>query len=605
MKPLLGVTLLVTVAGSQLFAQAGPRPDELFDQNCASCHASGQKAPDRTALSKMTPEAVYQGLSKRAAHQQTAGLTEAAKRTIAEFLTGGKINIALIADGKRMPNQCPAISRFTDLSTGPSWNGWSPDGTNARFQSAQGAQLQADQVSRLKLKWSFGFPGASAVFGQPTVAGGRVFLGVDTGFVYALDAATGCVEWSFQADAGVRSAISVEALPQAGAAQASPPRYAAYFGDLKANAYAVDASTGALLWKVQIDPHPTARITGAPQFFESRLYFPVASGEEGAGNRPDYACCTFRGSVVALDAATGRQIWKTYTIVEEPKLVGKNSNGVQRWSPAGAGVWSSPTIDAKRRAVYVGTGDAYAEPAPSTTDAIVAMDLDSGKMLWAAQDTPNDAWLGGCAGPARAENCPVTMGPDHDFGASPMLKRLPDGRSLLVAPQKSGIVWAHDPDQKGKVVWKTALSADTTSFGAKQVWGGAADDTTAYFGLAAGGIAALEIKDGERKWFTMLTPAPELAKHPGHDGALTAIPGVIFSGGWDGVLRALSAADGHLLWQYNTVQEYQTANGIVAKGGSMGAPGPTVAGGMVFVGSGYVGVKNGMPGNVLLVFSPQ
>jgi polyvinyl alcohol dehydrogenase (cytochrome) len=486
--------------------------------------------------------------------------------------------------------QCPSSSPIGDPAAAPAWNGWGADASNSRFQPEKSAQLPADQVPQLKLKWAFGFPGVKSVLGQPAVVAGRVFIGVDTGSVYSLDAATGCSYWSFQADAGVRTAITVAAS-------------AAYFGDIKANVYAVDASTGKQLWKVHVDDHPSARITGAPKLFEGRLYVPVASGEEGAGGQPNYACCTFRGSVVALDASNGRQVWKTYTIADAAQPVGKNTNGVQRFAPAGGGVWNSPTIDAKRHALYVGTGDAYTEPAPKTTDSILAMDLDTGKILWSVQDSESDAWLSGCNGPKLGENCPKNLGPDHDFGSPPILKTLPNGRTLLVAGQKSGNVWAHDPDQKGAIVWRTALVANTTEFGGKIIWGGAADDQNAYFGLGPGGVAAVQLKDGERKWFMALPPAADMARHAGQDGPVTAIPGVVFSGGWDGVLRALSAADGHTLWEYNTVQDFKTINGVAAKGGSMGAAGPTVAGGMLFVPSGYVGVKNGMPGNVFLVFA--
>jgi polyvinyl alcohol dehydrogenase (cytochrome) len=504
-----------------------------------------------------------------------------------------RLLIPLLFSIPLMAQSCPGNGRLGAVSSGPAWNGWGADASNSRFQSAPAAGLTAEQVPRLKLKWAFGFPGVKSVLGQPSIVAGRGFLGVDTGMVYSLDAAAGCLYWSFQADASVRTAITIDA------------RAVAYFGDLKANAYALDAYSGKMLWKVHVDDHASARITGAPKVFEGRVYVPVASGEEGAGINPNYACCTFRGSVVALDAATGRQRWKTYTIAEEPKPTGKNSNGVQRWAPAGGGVWNSPTIDAKRRALYIGTGDAYTEPAPKTTDAIMALDLESGKILWVAQDTENDAWLVGCNGATRPENCPRDLGPDHDFGSPPILKTLPNGRTLLVAGQKSGNVWGHDPDRKGAVVWRTALVSNTKEFGGKIVWGGAADDQNAYFGLGTGGIAAVQLRNGERKWFAELNPAPALASHPGQEGPLTAISGVVFSGAWDGVLRALAAANGRTLWEYNTVQEYKTVNGVAAKGGSMGAAGPTVAGGMLLVPSGYIGVRNGMPGNVLLAFSVQ
>jgi len=491
-------------------------------------------------------------------------------------------------------NSCPAAMAAT-FRSGPSWNGWGPDASNARFQTEQAAQIPAAQVTNLKLKWAFGFPGVKSVMGAPVVVGGRVFLGVDTGTVYSIDAGTGCQYWTFKADAGVRSAVTVAHAES---------RLAAFFGDLKANVYAVDAVTGEPLWKVHVDEHPSARVTAAVKVVDGRVYVPVASGEEGAGVNPKYPCCTFRGSVVALDAATGRQVWKTYTISEEPKQVGKNSDGVLRSAPAGGGVWNSPTIDTKRKALYIGTGDAYTEPAPKTTDALMAMDLETGKILWVAQDTENDAWLVGCGGATHPENCPKDLGPDHDFGASPILKTLANGRTLLIAGQKSGNVWAHDPDQNGAVVWRTALVDNTKEFGGKIVWGGAADDQAAYFGLGPGGIAAVQLRDGERKWFTKLEPAPAVAQHAGQEGALSAIPGVVFSGGWDGVLRALAANDGRVIWEYNTVQEFKTVNGVAAKGGSLSVSGPTVAGGMLFAGSGYVGVRNGMPGNVLLAFTP-
>jgi polyvinyl alcohol dehydrogenase (cytochrome) len=223
--------------------------------------------------------------------------------------------------------------------TGPQWNGWGAGVTNSRYQPDSG--IPAAQVPRLQLKWAFGFPDARSVIGQPSLVGGRVFIGVDTGHVYAIDAADGCLAWDYKAGAGVRTAITV--------ARVEGSRFAAFFGDLGGVVYAVDASTGAELWKTRVDAHPAARITGAPQFFENRLYVPVASGEEGAGGGAGYACCTFRGSVVAMAAQTGRVIWKTYVIEDEPKQRGATANGTPRMGPSGAGIWSAPTIDVKKR----------------------------------------------------------------------------------------------------------------------------------------------------------------------------------------------------------------------------------------------------------------
>ena len=573
----------------------------LFEAHCASCHgnpSSATPAPEVLSLWKMTAEAIYAAQSK-APHASLTGLADDDWREVAFYLGRRRVDIGKITDAKLMPNQCPGNSPIGDLSSKPLWNGWGNDVSNARFQSAKAAGLSADKVPNLKLKWAFGFPGAEEVYGQPTVAGGRVFLGVDTGAVYSIDAETGCVYWSYQADAGVRTAISIGPVKGKGAA-----KYGVYFGDIRANVYMLDASTGKEIWKVKVEDHPVAKITGAPMLYEDRLYVPVSSQEErSAGWSTVYPCCTFRGSVVALDAANGHTIWKTYPVQDPPKPTQKNPNGVQQYGPNGGAVWSTPTIDAKNHAIYIGTGDAYTKPVSKNTDAIMALDLKTGKVMWSVQDTEADAWLSGCGGEIKSENClpPSEIGPDYDFGASPILKTLTNGHRILVAGQKSGMVWGHDPDRDGTVVWKAQL-VKKLALG-MITFGGAADDQNAYFGLRTGGVAAVRMDTGEQKWFTPIEPA----KGPGPKGetsAITAIPGAIFSGGWDGMLRAFSTEDGHLLWEYNMIRDYETVNHVPAKGGSMAAPGPTVAGGMVFVGSGYV-FGAGTPGNALLVFAAQ
>jgi polyvinyl alcohol dehydrogenase (cytochrome) len=443
------------------------------------------------------------------------------------------------------------------------------------------------------LKWAFGLPNAASMYSQPTIAGGRVFFGADTGYVYSLDAKSGCVAWGFQAAAGVRNAVSVGPVKGHG-----PSAFAAYFGDLRGNVYALDAATGKALWIVSADPHPLAAVTGSPILFKGRLYVPLASREEAAGGGPDYPCCTFRGSIVALDADTGKQVWKTHIISDEPKPTKKNSRGVQLYAPSGAGIWDTPTIDEARGVMYIGTGDAYSRPVSSmNTDAIMALDLATGKPRWAVQHTPDDAWLVGCETNTPSENCPSNIGPDYDFGMSPMMRALGDGRTIVVTGQKSGEVFAEDV-RDGKVIWKATL-VDRLARG-EITFGGAADDQNAYFGTRSGAIWALDLKSGEKKWSTPIAPTAQ--RQSGQTAALTVIPGVVFSGGQDGVLRALSTTDGKLLWQFDTLRDFTTVNGVAARGGAMGAPGPTIAGGMLFLGSGYTGLGNGRGGNVLLAF---
>jgi polyvinyl alcohol dehydrogenase (cytochrome) len=573
----------------------------LFEQHCATCHGNPSAATPSTdvmSLWKLTAEQVYAAMGK-APHTTLTGVTDDDWREVAFYIGRRRVDIAKITDAKLMPNPCPGNSPLGDLSAKPLWNGWGNGVSNARFQSAKGAGLTAAQVPNLKLKWAFGFPGADEVYGQPTVAGGRVFLGVDTGAVYSLDAESGCVYWSYQADAGVRTAISIGPVKGKGG-----PKYGVYFGDIRANVYMLDAATGKEIWKVKVEDHPVAKITGAPMLYEDRLYVPVSSQEERtAGWSTVYPCCTFRGSVVALDAANGHQIWKTYPVQDPPKPTTKLANGVQEFGPNGGAVWNTPTIDAKNHALYIGTGDSYTKPVSRNTDAIMALDLKTGKVMWSIQDTENDAWLSGCGGEIKSDNClpPNEIGPDYDFGASPILASLAGGKRVLVAGQKSGMVWGHDPDREGTVVWKAQL-VKKLALG-MITFGGAADDQNAYFGLRTGGVAAVNMSTGEQKWFTPIPPPPGPGPK-GETAAITAIPGAIFSGGWDGMLRAFSTDDGHLLWEYNMVHSYDTVNHVPAKGGSMAAPGPTVAGGMLFVGSGYV-FGAGTPGNALLVFAAQ
>jgi polyvinyl alcohol dehydrogenase (cytochrome) len=572
-----------------------------FEDHCASCHgnpSAAKPAPDVLSLWRLTSEEIYAAMNK-APHNTITGVSDADWREVAFYLGRHRVDIAKITDAKLMPNQCASNAAMGDLSAKPMWNGWGNDVSNARFQNAKAAGLSADQVPNLKLKWAFGFPGAEEVYGQPTVAGGRVFLGVDTGAVYSLDAETGCVYWSYQADAGVRTAISIG--PQKGKGSG---KYGVYFADIRANVYMLDAQTGKEIWKVKVEDHPVAKVTGAPMLYEDRLYVPVSSQEErSAGWSTVYPCCTFRGSVVALDAATGKTVWKTYPVQDAPKPTQKNPNGVQQYGPNGGAVWSTPTIDAKNHALYIGTGDAYAKPVSKNTDAIMALDLKTGKVIWSVQDTEEDAWLSGCGGEIKSDNClpPSEIGPDYDFGASPILRTLSNGHRVLVAGQKSGMVWGHDPDRDGTVVWKTQI-VKKLALG-MITFGGAADEQSAYFGLRTGAIAAVRMDTGEQKWSTPIAPTPGPGPK-GETAAVTAIPGAVFVGSWDGILRAFASDDGRLLWEYNTVRDYDTVNKVPAKGGSMAAPGVTVVGGKVYVGSGYV-FGAGTPGNALLVFAAQ
>ncbi|MCU1276109.1 MAG: polyvinyl-alcohol dehydrogenase, partial [Bryobacterales bacterium] len=587
MRLLVYLLLAVTVS-----AQDGAA---IYEKHCSACHDKGVgRAPLRDALKRISPESVLAALTNGTMTAQARALTTAEIRSVSAFITGKSFG------SEGMPEQAFCAGRsaaFDNPLAGPYWNGWGVNLMNQRSQPPSMAGLNADQTTRLKLKWAFGLPGVIRAFAQPAVAGGRIFVGTEARKVYSLDAASGCVHWVFDAEAGVRSAISIG---RAGT------RWAAYFGDQKAYAYAVDAGTGKLLWKTRVDEFPAAVVTGAPTLHEGRLYVPVSSWEEVTGSSPDYECCKFRGSVTALDAATGTQIWKSYTIPEAPRPIRKNKKGTQLWGPSGAAVWSSPTLDLKRRALYVATGDAYSDPAARTSDAFVAFDMDSGKMLWSRQMTTGDAFNLACGSPLNA-NCPEAKGPDFDFGSSPILVNLANGKRALVAGQKSGLVHAVDPDQQGEVLWQTRVGQGGALGGVQ--WGSAVDDQNIYVALsdvrtmftagpgahktvmggyaemdpkAGGGLFALKLATGERVWHA---PPPGCGEKrgcsPAQSAAVTLISRIVFSGALDGHLRAYSTSDGRIVWDVDTAKDFETVNGVKASGGSIDGPGPVVVGGML------------------------
>jgi polyvinyl alcohol dehydrogenase (cytochrome) len=613
----LAISALCFLAGlssATAFAQDGAA---LFKSYCASCHETGTNAdsrvPGRDILAQLTPDQILQALEKGAMKAQAAERSRAQRRALAEYLSGKPL-------GSELPNTIPKsafcaksreISFRNDLD-GPAWNGWGVTVTNSRFVPVEAAGITVDDVPRLKFKWAFGFPGASSGGTQPVVVGGRLYVGDAEGDLFALDAETGCIHWNIEVEAGIRSAVTI------GPSGASENRLAAYFGDQAANVYAVDAESGKLRWKVKVDDYSRAAITGAPQLYADRLYVPVSSREESQVGDPQYPCCAFRGSVVALDAATGQQIWKTYTIAETAKPIQKNSAGTQVVGPSGAAVWNAPTLDVKRNTLYVGTGNNYSPPATSISDSIVAMDMRTGKIKWVRQETEQDIWNASCRRPDREPAvCPDAEAPDFDFGSSPVLAELPGERQILLAGNKSGVIWALDPDHQGKLVWEQQVGKGTSGGGV--LWGIALERgkdggrvyvPNGFFDPkapdASGGMAAIRLSDGRAIWSTANPPCGDRkACKQSHPAAVTAISGVVFSGTMDGRLRAYSAQDGRVLWEFDTARDFPTVNGVKANGGSMSNSGPTIVAGTIFVNSGYSHHGGILPGNALLAFAPE
>jgi polyvinyl alcohol dehydrogenase (cytochrome) len=610
MKHRLAAILLAPVIlnGSLLYAQSVSGA-QVYAKYCATCHDQvTPRIPTRDAIQKMSVARIQRTLDFGLMMSIAYPLRRDEREAVATFL-----GTAVVEAPPPASAFCPADKPAMPGPAAGNWPGWSPVPENTRFQTASNAGLTNARVPTLKLKWAFGFADDVTAFGAPAILNGTLFVGSAAGTVQALDPRTGCIHWVFQANGPVRS-TTVGFRNGSG--------HSLVFGDQIGWVYSLDAKTGRLNWKKRVEEHEATRLTGSPAVHDGVVFVPAASWEETRAIDPQYACCTFRGSVTALRATDGSVVWKTY-MVDPPKKTGVTKVGVDQMGPSGAGIWSAPTVDGRRGVLYVTTGDNYSHPATGTSDAIIALDLKTGRIVWSQQTTPNDVYNSACGG--GGANCPSASGPDHDFGSSALLVRVPAGPELLFAGQKSGVVYALDPDQKGKIIWETRVGKGSTNGGVQ--WGMASDGQRLYAAVSdvvrppggtcgpgaignarldpvqGGGLTALQLSDGAKAWFVPGKPCdpPRLGCSPAQPGALAAIPGVVFSGSMDGHLRAFAAGDGKLLWDFDTAKPFDTVNGVNATGGSLDGAGAVISGGMVFVNSGYPRF-GGMPGNVLLAF---
>lgn len=588
--------------------------EAVYKQRCAGCHEqSNPRIPPRSALSQMPAERILRALDFGAMMTVAYPMSRDDRQAVAAYLG---TNVPVVS----FPPSAYCKDRKVVVSEKPAaaWNGWSQSPGNTRYQSAAAAGLSVDEVRGLKLKWAFGFDGDVTAFSQPTVIDDQIFVGSAGGVVHALRAKTGCLQWTFQANGPVRS--SVLAVPQGS-------KHALLFGDQTGWFYSLEAESGKLLWKKRVEEHDAARLTATPAAYKGEVFVPAASWEETRSLDPNYPCCTFRGSVTALRIRDGQQVWKSY-LVPAPKPTGHTRRGTPQFGPSGAGVWATPTVDSKRDVMYIATGDNYSSPATPLSDAIVALQISTGRIVWSKQMLSGDAYNSSCG--TDKQNCPDENGPDYDFGSSAILTQGAGGRDILLAGQKSGVVYALDPEKKGELLWQVRIAERgpnvATSVGV--LWGMATDGQRVFAATAAsgrtppkdpldtrrnildprqgGGLAALRVSDGSKAWFAppiVCAPAAPSGCSPAQSAAVTAIPGVVFSPSLDGHIRAYAAEDGKVVWDFDTAREFQTVNGIKAKGGSIDGPGAVVVNGMLFINSGYSRF-GGLPGNVLLAFAP-
>jgi polyvinyl alcohol dehydrogenase (cytochrome) len=597
---MIRVYLLAAILGAQVFG-AAPSGEQVFKQRCAGCHeANNPRIPRVEVLHRMPATSILRTLNWGVMGNVAYTMTIAEREAVASYLG---THDAPTAPPPTAFCKDRAVHFANDpKKSQPQWNGWSPSATNTRYQDARDAGLSIDGVQRLKLKWAFAYDGDTTAFAQPTILDGNLFTGSASGSIYALDAKTGCIRWTYDARGPVRSSILAVRRGNS---------YSLLFGDQIGWFYSLDAITGKELWKKKVDDHDATRLTGSPVEYDGTVFVPLASWEENRGNAADYPCCTFRGGVAALRVRDGALEWRMYT-VDVPKQTGTV------WGPSGAPVWSTPTLDPARGLLYVTTGDNYSPPATALSDSVVALELKTGKIAWSRQFTTGDIFSGKCAGKAEC-------GPDFDFGSSAILVHSAN-RDLLLAGQKSGVVYALDPARKGEILWQIRIGKGGTNGGVQ--WGMAADGQNVYAAISdvertrvqttdltdlrsfnldpnqGGGLHAIRIADGTQAWFAEpqhTCPAERQGCSPAQPAAVTATPGLVFAGSVDSHIRAYSSEGGAILWDFDTAREYSTVNGVKGHGGSIDGPGAVVVNGMVYVNSGY-SRQSGTPGNVLLAF---
>ena len=623
--------------GSAAHAQdAAPSGEAVFGLRCKMCHEPAlERAPSLADLAQRPAGDVQKALTTGIMKPMAEGLSTAEIDAVASYIAAAGRPAApptpappqARANGTEMPSIAirggivgtdPKCAANPPIRATPGdWAIMGVDDASTRFQRRPG--LTGADIPKLKVKWAFAMTGG----GQPTVVGDWLFVTNRSGKFYALDARTGCVHWAL-------SDVVARTTPPVIRSPISPSGWATFVGVVDHTVRAYDAQTGQELWKSPVlDTHPSTVMTGTPVVVGERLLVPVSSIEEASSMAKAYACCSFRGSLAALDLKTGKRLWQTPTIAEPKQVIREKDGGMQITGPAGAAVWAAPSIDRKRGLVYIVTGDSYTDADTIGADAVMALEIATGKIRWQHQVTAKDNFVMGCGRNSTSGNCPTPMGPDYDFGATPITMTVAGGRQVLVAGQKSGLAYGFDP-ATGKRLWTTTLGVGSALGGVE--WGIGADDKRVYIPIsdlgaifgegrpgapkAQPGLNAVDPATGKVIWSTPAPKAPCIyAADKGkpsncvrsQSAAPAVIPGFVFQGALDGWFRAYDSATGKIVWEYSTTaQTYDTINGIKGQpGGGIDGMGPTIAGGMVYLTSGNNGAarvgSNGV--NVLLAFS--
>lgn len=605
-----------------------PHPGQaVYRAHCAACHDKPDetKSPAKATLGSMSYQVLSFALTKGKMQAQAAALTEETRGELINYLTG---RTAASLDAWSAAMMCEGGRRAVDLKPAPAVATYGFDARNTRTLSARQTGLTKARLGKLDLAWAIAFPEVTMIRSQGAVVGNTVFLPVaEASAMYALDVGVAdkpCIKWIYKTPGGapLRTSAAYGTLADGRAVLA--------FSGLDSTVHVVDARTGQALWTKNVASYSYSLTTGTPRVLKDRIIVPVSQFEIMQAGDNKVTCCTNHGFVLSLEPATGKQQWR-YDTMEDAGPVRDRGDGKMLYGPSGAPIWNSPVIDEARGLIYFGTGESNSPPAHRNTDALIAIRLKDGTEAWSHQATADDIFNVGCGlnpAPGRL-NCvkaPETVFRDVDFGASLILGRLSGGKDLVFAGQKSGTVWALDPDT-GKVIWRRDIGTGAPNGGIH--WGIAFENDTLYVPVAQvgrplpggapidpalqSGMYAIDARTGAIKWHYTVKPdcadgrdkrAPRCERNYGFSGAPTVIDGAIVQGSLDGRLFVIDAKTGAELWRYDTLREYRTLNGVAGKGGSIDSASIVGVNGLVLVGSGY-GMFGQAPGNVLLAFRPK
>ena len=612
------LTLLVcscspeTVTRPELEQRPELSGEELYETHCAECHAAGDatKAPSLIAMQRTSVSRVLFAMTNGTMKTEAATLSFAQQMRVAKFVG---------TSGARYETPRNSICDDAEIDLAGGIRRWGFDADNSGRVPPGVSQLDASNVGSLKLKFAFGLPHVSDARSQPVITAGALYVAAVSGSLFALDRFTGCTKWHYESDVPPRTSLTLGSIEQSGA-----PRPVLFFGDAAAGANAVDARTGELVWRTEVGVAEHSILTGAIIQHEETLIVPVSMYEVALARDPAYECCKSHGAVTRLNAATGEVLWTTH-LTEDAVSRSETRTGVKRWGPSGVAVWSTPTVDRKRGLIYVGTAQNASAPATRYSDSVLALSIDTGEIAWHFQATAGDVYNDGCADFPSGPNCPKFRGPDFDIGASVVLSKNSSGKDILLVGQKSGDVYAIDPDNKGEMIWQQRVGAGSPLGGIH--WGLAVHDNKViapvsdpefplpgYFPRP--GLYALNVDDGRIVWkhkvergcetsmrayFNRDDLYPPCSFYYGLSAAPTVVNDIVFAPALDGRVNAFAADTGKLLWQYETARAVETVNGIDGHGGSIDAAGVQAVGRMIYVQSGY-SLFGQLPGNVLLAF---